>query len=408
MTSFRPGQYQPYAALEGSASPEIPLIWHGQDDRLAAPRWLVDETVPERGKGLLSGQWGTGKTFVALDLAAAVMTGGSFARRQVLRRGGVLFIAAEGAYEIPIRLRGLTGSKLRERADPVLDRGHLPFAWAEACPPLASGDAIPILLSTALSAADRMETIHDLPLALIIIDTLAASAGFTDENNAAEGQRIMNRLGELSHGTGAFVLAVDHFGKMTETGTRGSSAKEAAADVVLALLGDRETRGATSNTRLALRKLRGGPAGSETPYHLQTVPIEVSGAEATTCVVEWASHDALGAPKQERWPASLRVFRAALRTALVEASEERRPFGAEGPVVRVVAESAVRREFVASYPAEGETSEKRSEAKRKAFSRALKAALDKGLVLSRELVGVDHLWPADGQDVHAPDRQDTL
>ena len=107
-----------------------------------------------------------------------------------------------------------------------------------------------------------------LPLALIIIDTLNAAANFKDGNDAAEGQFIMNRLNELSRKTGAFVMAVDHFGKAVETGTRGTSAKEAAADMVLALLAERDTAGNISNTRMAVRKLRGGSTGAETPFNL--------------------------------------------------------------------------------------------------------------------------------------------
>ena len=81
----------------------------------------------------------------------------------------------------------------------------------------------------------------------------------------------MNWLAELSRQTGAFVLAVDHFGKAVETGTPGISAKEAAADVVLALLADREITGNMSHTRMALRKLRAGNVGTETPFDLRVV-----------------------------------------------------------------------------------------------------------------------------------------
>jgi hypothetical protein len=120
-------------------------------------------------------------------------------------------------------------------------------------------------------------------LVLIIIDTLSASADFTDANYAAEGQRVMNRLNELSRRTGAFTLAVDHFGKVVETGTRGTSAKEAAADVVLALLADRDIAGNVSHTRLAVRKLRGGATGAEIPFDLRVVDL---GDGVTTCIIE--------------------------------------------------------------------------------------------------------------------------
>ena len=120
-------------------------------------------------------------------------------------------------------------------------------------------------------AARNIRDQFNLPLALIVIDTLSAVGNFKDGNDASEGQRIMNRLAELSRKTGAFALAVDHFGKAVETGTRGTSAKEAAADVVLALLGERDIAGNISNTRMALRKLRGGKVGIETPFDLTVV-----------------------------------------------------------------------------------------------------------------------------------------
>ena len=164
------------------------------------------------------------------------------------------------------------------------DLEKLPFAWIEDCPNLQDNGDFDRLVATAKQAAENIRDQFDLPLALIVIDTLSATGNFKDANDAAEGQRIMNRLGELSRQTGAFVLAVDHFGKAVETGTRGSSAKEAAADVVLALLADREINGTISNMRMAVRKLRGGKVGIETPFDLRVVDV---GEGETTCVVEW-------------------------------------------------------------------------------------------------------------------------
>ncbi len=47
----------------------------------------------------------------------------------------------------------------------------------------------------------------------------------------------------------------------------------------------------------------------------------------------------------------------------------------------------------------GETAEKQADAKRKGFTRALKTAMDRGLVATREIGGVDHVWlVAGGQE----------
>ena len=81
--------------------------WHGEADDQPFREWLVDQALPKVGTGLLSGQWGMLKTFLALDLARATITKTTFAGRQLKRQGGVLLIAAEGQNEVRIRVEGI-------------------------------------------------------------------------------------------------------------------------------------------------------------------------------------------------------------------------------------------------------------------------------------------------------------
>ncbi|ACA18345.1 conserved hypothetical protein [Methylobacterium sp. 4-46] len=382
----------------------IPLHWHREAQSEAERTWLVRDLLSTEGKGLLSGQWGSAKTFIALDLSGCIMTGEPFAGRRVLRRGGVLFIAPEGAFEIPIRLKGLVAGKLagtvlaqKVTGMPTVNPNDLPFAWIEECPRLVDRDATDQLTLTAGVAAAELRERYDLPLALIIVDTVAAGAGFDDENSAAETQKVMNALGRLSQHTGAFVLGVDHFGKVAETGTRGSSAKEAAADTVLAALASRDEAGNVSNLRLAVRKVRGAPTGMETPYTLEVVEVgeDEWGEPITTCVVNWQTNrvsEAAVIGGRERWPTSLRVFRQAMNTALDEHGIRAWPYGGSGPEHRAVPLQKVRGAFYAIYPADADDEVKRREAKRKAFKRALDDSTKRELIGSIELKGVDHLW----------------
>jgi hypothetical protein len=163
------------------------LHWHSNDKRVM-PRWLVKNMLPETGVALMSGQWSAGKTFMALHLANCVWTGEPFAGQKVKRRGGTLFLAAEGAGQLKIRLDAI--------AAPPLSGKHelLPFVWIEAVPTLSEPAALAKLAAFAREADAEMQARFGVPLALIEIDTMSAAAGFEDENAAADTQPVMNML----------------------------------------------------------------------------------------------------------------------------------------------------------------------------------------------------------------------
>jgi AAA domain len=368
---------------EGSNQTAFPLRWHGEDDANIKREWLVKQMLPKTGVGLISGQWGTAKTFIALDLAASVMMGTKFAGRPVKRRGGVLFLAAEGSSEIPIRLCGLVEAKFPGQKD------RLPFAWGEGCPTLMQAGAIEQLVQIAKQAADHMQSEFGVELVLIIIDTMSAAAGFKDENSSPEGQLAMNVLNELSKRTGAFAIACDHFGKMVETGTRGTSAKEASADVVIACLGDRTQAGSLANLRIAVRKLRGGATGGETALRLRTVDLGVDEDREpiTTCVVEWSTVTVAAPPDAANgkgWPKSAIPFRGALVTTLkLHGTEQRRH--PDGPTVFAVELDKVREEFDKCYPLDGSDRKKELNKRRQAFKRSTATVQSRGLIEGREI-----------------------
>ena len=368
------------------------LRWHGANETAPTRAWLVNGLLPETGVGLISGQWGTYKTFVSLDLAAAVMAGLAFIDYPISRNGGILFLAAEGASEIPARLQAVLKTKYADRA------GKLPFAWFDECPRLLAPHAVKALAELAREAADRMQKDFSVPLVLIIIDTMADAAGYArpgDENDAALGQLVMRRCVELSRLTGALVLGVDHFGKAIETGTRGSSAKEGRADVVLALLGDKEISGEVTNTRLAVRKNRAGPGGRELPFSVRSVDLgtDDNGEPITSLVIEWSAQAAPAAAADRHWGKSLRLLRRILMGLLTDNGKDVRPFP-DGPMVRACDLEMVRGEFNKQYPVAEGSDRQKTDTRRKAFQRAIIGAQDKGLVAVRELGGVQLVWLA--------------
>jgi AAA domain len=348
---------------------------------------------------LLSGQWGTYKTFVAIDMAVSVISGHLFIDLPIKRRGGVLFIAAEGQTEVAIRLQAALEAKCN------LAKGErAPFAWIDSCPRLLDKNALKELTALAKEAAERMQVEFGLPLALIIIDTIGRTAGYEksgDENDAVIGFRIMKVLSMLSAHTGAFVLGLDHFGKAVETGTRGTSSKEGDVDVVLALLGDKDIGGAISNTRLCARKRRSGPNGEEFPFYVKRVDMGVDedGDPITTLTVDWtavAQSRTKTSQDDEGWTRSLRLLRRVLMNVLVDHGTEQQPF-VDGPVVRAVDLESIRPEFYRSYPAEGDEKAKQA-IRQKAFRRAINTAQSSNLIGVRDINGVTFVWLARIQD----------
>ena len=362
--------------------------------------------IPKTGIGLLSGQWGTYKTFIAIDLSGAVMTGSPFAGRPVKRKGGVLFLAAEGAGEMQIRICGLIEAKYPGH------KAKLPFAWGESCPTLTEQEAIEQLERIAKEAADRMQSEFGVELVLIVIDTMSAAAGFTDENKSSEGQLAMNALNELSKRTKAFVLACDHFGKAVETGTRGTSAKEAAADVVIACLGEKSVTGRIANTRLAIRKLRGGATGAETAYTLRIVDMGVDEdhAPVTTCVIEWSPVTVTAPPqaaKGKEWPKSATLFRAALITMIEQYGRKLQPLP-DHPPVQAVELNKVRQEFEKRYPLDDGDRRKQLAKRRQVFKRSRAEAEARGLIGGREIDGTFMVWAREDGGLDGKPRAATM
>jgi hypothetical protein len=359
----------------GEGSPRV-IHWQGEIDTRANQPWLVAGLIPERGKGLISGQWGTFKTFAAMDLAATIAWGGTFLDYAVRRQGGTLFVAAEGAFQVPTRLQGLM-----EKKSPNPQKKKIPFAWVDSCPSLLRPNGVKQIVADAKEVDAKMRQRFGVPLVMVVVDTVISAAGYTkagDENDAAIGSRVMRALEEISRQTGTFVFGVDHFGKSIETGTRGSSAKEDSADVVLSLLGDRQVSGRVTNTRLAVRKSRGGESGQEFPFTASVIDMgeDEFGTPITTRIIEWGKGQEAAGDSGGWDTRPLKTFRHALMAILVEAGVDHKPKMGDGPAVRAVEVETVRAEFYRTYFVDGG----KQGTKRQAFNRAMDEAGARDLV----------------------------
>jgi hypothetical protein len=376
---------------EGPGEPELPPMYcHG--DARPARRWMIRKLIPECGHGLLSGQWGTYKSFIVLDLAAALITGQPFLSYIIDRQCGVLFLLAEGAEEMSIRLDAV----VREKCG---DMKRAPIRWFEECPTLLAPGALGKLVVMARQAHESLMAEFGLPLGLIVVDTLAASAGYAGlgaENDNSIGQQLMNVLKLAALRTNSFALGVDHFGKIIDGGTRGGSSKEASVGLVLACLGKREMSGRVTDMRLAVRKNRGGISGQEFPFSVREVHDLGQQKDESTLIIQWeaATSKPAAQPAQDPWDerrmdarqgAQLlkRTLMAKMAAAGVELPGE--------PVVRGIDREIVRAAFYEQTPVDG-TEKEKAELRRKRFNRTLDRAIEKQLIEVREVGSTTYLW----------------
>ena len=129
---------------EEQAEPELPPMFaHGDPDPRPIKAWAIKDLLLTQGHGLLAGQWGTFKSFIALELAGCLMTGQPFLDRLIKRQCGVLFLAAEGQHET--RLLALVQEKCGRM-------NRAPFRWFEDVPVLLQPDSLNLLVAMDLPA----------------------------------------------------------------------------------------------------------------------------------------------------------------------------------------------------------------------------------------------------------------
>lgn len=194
---------------------------------LPPPTWIVPGILPA-GLTILSGRPKSGKSFLALQLALAVVSGGSFLDKQ-MAEGSCLYIAledSEGRLQRRLRVWG---------AAP-----HLPMQVELAWPSLA-GDGLGMLL----------EAIDQLRPHLVVVDTLsrafATNARRLDWNDAGDVTSVLAPLQTAAIERDVAVICVDHQRKPAGMAASpiddliGSSAKSGVLDTAWGLYRERMT-----------------------------------------------------------------------------------------------------------------------------------------------------------------------
>ena len=188
------------------------------------PTWIVPDHIPYGGVVVVYGPPGEGKTFMTMDLALSIASGKQWQGRPT-EAGLVVYIAAEGGFGVPQRIRAWCSTHL---AAPT----SLRIAW------LLETAAIDGREEDAMSALiGRIHELVDTPV-LIVIDTLARCL-VGDENTQQDMGAFVAGVDLLREEFGSTVIVVHHtnVGGIRE---RGSTSLRGAADTLIKVSRDKD------------------------------------------------------------------------------------------------------------------------------------------------------------------------
>jgi putative DNA primase/helicase len=243
--------------------PRFKLI--GADDLRDLPplAWRIRGVLPAEGVAAVFGASGSGKSFLALDMAAAVAEGGAWFGHRV-KPAPVAYVVLEG--EAGFRLRVAAWEQDHGRTLPAALRLVLqPFKLTE---PQDVQDLAAAVL--ALGAG-----------AVVCIDTLNRAAPGADENSSQDMGAIIEGAKALQALTAGLVVLVHHSGKDAARGMRGHSSLNAALDAAIEVTRQDDRR------EWSLSKSKDGEDGAAQAFRLEVVELgeDEDGEPVTSCVV---------------------------------------------------------------------------------------------------------------------------
>jgi putative DNA primase/helicase len=254
------------AILDGATEPPKPEPRYkllGSEDLRALPplKWRVRGVLPADGLAGLYGPSASGKSFLALDMAAAIAEGERWFDCRV-----------EAAPVVYAALEGEAGFKLRAQAWEA-DKGR-------ALPDGLHMVLQPFKLTEPKDVADFAAVVP--AGAVVFLDTLNRAAPTADENSSKDMGEILSAAKQLQSLINGLVVLVHHTGKDATKGLRGHSSLFAALDAAVEVSRDGDNR----EWRVA--KSKDGADGDAQPFRLkvETLGVDEYDDPVTSCTVQ--------------------------------------------------------------------------------------------------------------------------
>lgn len=248
--------------MSAEASTRFRLLSLAQLYDLPDPSWLIRGVLPANALAVLYGEPGSGKTFIALSMAASIAAEHNWCGK-VTARGSVLYLAAEGVLGFKLRVRAYVKKH-------ALEVRRINFV----------GDAFNLLEPNDITGLSQTLNAAEFQPDLIILDTLARVMPGAEENSAKEMGEAIASIDALRQPTSATVLVVHHTVKAGRS-ERGSSALRGAADVMIECSRD----SGTGLVSLQCTKMKDAEPFPAAMVHLERITLDPS--SSSLAVTDW-------------------------------------------------------------------------------------------------------------------------
>jgi hypothetical protein len=247
--------------------------------------WLIKGVLTRGEVSIWYGQWGSGKSFLMTDAAFAIALGKHWMGQRT-RPGLVIYQAGEGGLGLRQRMRAY------RKHNHISPTDNVPFVMLPCRVDIFTGDAD---VGKLIAEIKAWKQFYDIPLELVVIDTLNAATPGADENSGKDIGPVLNRCRRISVETGAHVALVDHTPK--DGGSpRGWSGKMGNVDNAICVIRhegrtEREQVGDHYVNRdireLIVTKQKDAPDRLSRTFVLKQVVlgIDQDGDELTSCIV---------------------------------------------------------------------------------------------------------------------------
>jgi len=259
------------------------LLKRSEFNQLPSTKWLIKRVMPANGVSMIFGGSGSGKSFIAIDMAAAIAQGKDW-----------FGFKTKQAHVTYCPLEGQSGFLKRIKAWEMVNGMDLPEGF-QIQPDhfnLTDDDDVEALAAQIPSGS------------VIFIDTQAQASEGVDENTSEGMGRVIGGAQRLQHLTQGTVILIHHTGKDTSKGSRGHSSMRASLEAQIEIFHEK----GKEFRKWSIEKMKDDDDNLSMGFRLNPVEIgrDEDGDAITSCTIEiavarYGDEDVTGRDVERLW-----------------------------------------------------------------------------------------------------------